>query len=38
MLNQIEILRKLEKENITLHAFSDASKLAYAAAVFIRME
>ena len=37
-LNRIEIPRKLNEGDLTLHTFSDASGSAYAAAVFARIE
>ena len=37
-MKQIEILRKLGDSSLSMHAFGDASGLAYAAAVFPMIE
>lgn len=37
-LKRIEVLRKLGKGDLTLHAFGDASSSAYTAVVFARIE
>lgn len=38
MLNMIEIPRKFSRGELTLHTFCNVSSLAYAAAVFARIE
>lgn len=38
LLSELEILRKLNQGDLTLHVFGDASGLAYATAVFSRVE